>query len=194
MANILKNNKGYGVVRLDKTMDLVGHSYSGQYEEELENGSLVSIGDLIEDDKFSFGANREVYEILEPKAKEGVFLVKAPEVMYDESGGRAGKSLTKFINVANKPMRLIQLQRQDIVSFSKLEGDADEKDLVGKYVTVEDGEFTPVVVDEEPTDNGFYGKIIGVDTIGTTTVIGQAGVKGRPITFVAVRIIKNEIK
>lgn len=157
----------YGVVRTDRMFGtdnrngLVSVRYmgaDGDTATEIENGSVVKLGDLEE-------KNREVYvatDVAADTAIRDVVLVAAPEVPYDERI----KNLDEYINDANKIVRGYRLHSGDIFSVTKEALTGAEKPAVGNVVELAAG--TKLSVAESATGTA-VGKIKQIEIAGRYT-------------------------
>ena len=111
---------------------------SGQSATELENGAVVTLGDLV------VGEN-ELYEIGAVAAiTDDVYLVDGVELQADE---QLTKGLHDFVNPANKPVRLRKASRGDRFSISEASITGTVK--VGEVVVFAKYSGTEVKVDEK---------------------------------------------
>lgn len=151
---------------------------------ELENGFVVKLGDFLT-------GERELREALVPTgAEDKVVLISHPEVMYDESK-LSSNSLQKFYREEGQATRAMDLTAGDIISISKegltlLGADA----VVGNYVIPQAGSAKLAESATVAGTEGFVGKIIGNEPIGTATMVGEAGSVSRVIDFVVIEVQK----
>ena len=114
-------------------------------EAELENGSIVKVGDFLD-------GQREVRKATTPAGTEKineVVIVAAPEVIYDETRYHG---LEEYINVAGKDLRGYRFHNGD--GFSLTAEGFDGTPAKGKYVVV--GNTTKVKISDSAT-----GTVIG---------------------------------
>ena len=124
---------------------------------ELENGSIVEVGDLLD-------GEREVRKATAPTASTKISklaLVANPEVIYDESRYHG---LEEYINEAGQVVRGYRIHDNDGFSLTA-EGFSGTPEK-GKYVTV--GTSTKLVVSATETGT-VVGKITNVWTLGRDT-------------------------
>ncbi|MCY9737434.1 hypothetical protein M5X17_27415 [Paenibacillus alvei] len=168
----------YGIVRLDKVRAVYnGHIESVVHTDILENGMAVKA------DKFKKG-ERELREVVIPKAGDGgIHIVAVPEINKSEYV-KTDAALENFYTPANKPARAYRLETGDVFSITKVDGVPAE----GKFIAA-DG-LTFKVVDTMPAD-GFAGEIVDIETLGTPTMVGQAGVIARINKYVVILVHRN---
>ena len=165
----------YGVVRTDLMhgTDVRGELVSLRYvvvsgsgssatktETAIENGNVVKIGALLDDE-------REIREATAPAANTAIreiALVATPEVMYDEHK----KNLDEYINEAGKNIRGYRLHSGDMFSVTKEALDGKTTPAVGDVVELKAG--TKLNVAASATSGSTQvGKIIAVDVVGRYT-------------------------
>lgn len=132
-----------------------------QYGNEIENGCVLAIGDLIE-------GEREVYEGTAPAATATlgtIALVASPEVIKDKKM----HSLADFINKENAILRGYVLRSGDIFSVTK-EAFATGSNLEGTIVELNGGTKLALVetntgttVGSDTTYNTIVGNVIAVE-------------------------------
>ena len=127
-------------------------------EAELENGSIVKVGDFLD-------GQREVRKATTPAGTEKiseVVIVTAPEVTYDETRYHG---LEEYINEAGKVILGYRLHSGDGFSLTK-EGFSGNP-AKGKYLTV--GTTTKPVIAASAATGVVIGKINDVWTLGNDT-------------------------
>lgn len=172
------------IVRLDRIKSVYnGHIESVVHNAELQNGFVVQIGGLS-------GGNRDLRTAVQPTAGAGALaLIAAPEIVQSEYV-KTDNALENFSIPAGKATRAYFLERGDIFSvtvdgLTLLATDA----VVGNYVVAQAGLKLKEVA--AVTTELFVGKIIQLETLGTTTVVGQAGAIARINKYVVIEVVKN---
>lgn len=179
----------YGVIRLDKIASIrTGHIHSVVYDADiLENGMVGVVGDLLD-------GERELVELKVPTGTaEPIVVIAHPEINYKED--RIGDSaLENFFIPVGQPARAYDLTAGDIISVSKkMVTPLAETIAKGAKVTTKNGSLLMTEVAVPTGDEAFLGTVIAKETIGTATVVGQAGVISRQVEFIVVRVDKNRI-
>lgn len=155
----------YAVVNLDRMSGTEDSSQllsvkfydSLNKEAEIENGSIVKIGALLD-------GEREVRKATEPAGTETlkeVALVANPEVIYDES---THHPLEDYINVAGQVIRAYRFHQND--GFSATAEAFDGTPAKGKYVVLQAD--TKMKISDTATGT-VIGSIDEVWTLGATT-------------------------
>lgn len=186
----------YAVVETSKIAAVYGggHNYSLISEDDVMNGALGYVGDLVEDVE-----GLETHEFLAPTAelinKGKVILVANPEWNYDESS-ITNQARYNYINEAGKIFRGYDLIAHDVFALSAPGfnlGGADAP-AIGKYVIAEAGKTTLKMVEKAGIANqGFYGKIIGSAKRGLGWKTEGGKVYGRPYIVYFVEVLRNDI-
>ena len=183
----------YGIARLDKVRSVyTGHIESVVNNDEvLQNGMVCMVGDLVTDER---ELRTAVKPITAKLSTDPLVLVAAPEVRYEEYL-KSDNALELFATPAGTPARAYHLEKGDIFSVTEDMVDAIEYDApeVGKYVVAQNDSFKLKEV-EDYTDEVFVGKVIQLETIGTTTYVGSvAGGPqiGRTNNLVVIEVLKN---
>lgn len=172
------------IVRLDRVKSVYnGHIESVVHNAELQNGFVTLIGGLS-------GGNRDLRTAVQPTAGAGALaLIAAPEIVQSEYV-KTDNALENFSIPAGKAARAYHLERGDIFSVTY-----DGLSLIGaeavknNYVVAQAGFKLKEVA--AVTTEAFVGKIIDLETLGTTTVIGQAGSIARINKYVVIEVVKN---
>ncbi|AZV43718.1 hypothetical protein BAOM_3109 [Peribacillus asahii] len=173
------------VVRLDKVKSTgVGHIYSVLAPEALQNGFVAALKGLK-------AGEREIYEIEKAGTTKPVVLIANPAINYDNA--RQGANSEQEYSIANgEVVRAYELQKTDIFSVTEEGLTLLGTDLVvGNYVI---GDASTYKLKESTTVAGteaFVGKIVRIDTLGTTAVTGQAGSVGRVLKYAVIEVQKN---
>ena len=181
----------YGIVRLDKVRSVYkGHIHSVKYDADiLENGMIGVLGDLLPNE-------REIRELKVPTGTdEPIVLIYAPEYSYEDRR-ISDRALENFHIEAGVPARAYELEAMDMFSVSKkmvTPLDANAGVTKGNFVVAQAGSLIMAENDGSALtgDEAFLGKIVDVEIIGTSTVVGQAGVISRIMELVVVEVLKN---
>lgn len=173
----------YNVV---ETTKVSGRCYDFIYNADIENGSLVAKGDIVD-------GERNIYTAEIPTATDEVFLVANPAWDYCECRS-TNQNEENYINVANKVFRAYKLKKHDkfgVESYGITGGDAIS---IGDYVTV-DGTTVKLnsVGASEPTlaSTGFVGKVTEIEEYGFAYCTGTAGNVGTTGKKVVIEVVKN---
>lgn len=173
------------IVRLDRVRSVYdGHIDSVVHNATLQNGFVVKVGDLV-------AGSRELRTALVPAAGDGALvLIASPEISYPQYV-LTDNALENFSTPAGTPARAYHIESGDIFSVtndgvSLIGTDA----VVGNFVVADAGLKLKEVA--AVTTEKFVGKIIAVETLGTTTVVGQAGAIARINKFVVIEVVKNQ--
>jgi hypothetical protein len=177
------------IVRLDSVKSVrSGHIYSLRATVDVENGQVGVAGNLLtgEREVRSFDKSTAV-------ATDGAVLISDPEVVADESS-RANNNLKNFTIKAGKDFKAYELAKDDIFSVSD---DAIEAIstavVVGNNVVLDPATYDlKEVLAAGAADHKFVGRIEEVNQIGTTTVVGDAGIiAGGVSNLVVIRVLAN---
>ncbi len=175
----------YNVV---ETTKVSGRCFDFIYDKDIENGSLVAKGDLVDKE-------RNIYQAKIPAAGDEVFLVAQAAWDYDDTP-ITNQNEENFINKANKPFRAYGLLAHNHDKFGVedygITADADIN--VGDYVTV-DGTTVKIkdVGEPKPAETyGFIGKVVEVETYGFAYCTGTAGNVGAVGKRIIIEVVKNE--
>lgn len=173
-----------------ETTKITGDCYSFQYNEDIENGGLVTKGDLLESDL-------EIYKAVLPTtatlATEPVYLITQPAWTYDDNK-TVDKNEENYINPKNKSFRVqkplptnrFRISDNGITPISE-----DTPIAKDQYVTISNGTTKLKATDTIPTDTSFVGKIIEIKHVGFGYSVGQAGNVGYSAKMVLIEVIKN---
>lgn len=163
----------YGVVH---TSNISGRCYSFVHTADIENGYLVSKGELAT-------GEREIYQAgFETTAP--AFLVANPAWNYDDAT-YAKKQEDAYINVANKAFRVYELNKYDRFKVSAVSVDGSDiavGDAVGMSAT---GKIT------KDATSTFKGKVIAIDNYGFGYAVGSAGTIDTTSTFYLIEVEAN---
>jgi hypothetical protein len=175
----------HAIVRLDKVRSAyVGHLYDVVHSADMDNGNVVKIGTNVT-------GQRDLFNVTVPSAGDGsLYLVASPEIIYDQTTTKAG-ALENFYIPAGTAARVYDIARGDIFSvtydgLTLLGTDA----VKGNFVVAQAG--LKLKEATSTTTEKFVGKIIDVEVLGTTTLIGQAGSIARINKYVVIQVVKNE--
>lgn len=173
-----------------ETTKVSGRCFDFISDVDIENGSLVAMGDLVE-------GERNIYKAKVPVAGDEVFLVANPAWDYDDSR-TVNQNEDNFINKAGKPFRVYGLLAINHDKFGVedygITVDEGSEITVGDYVTV-DGTTTKIkdVGTTTPAaTNGFVGKIVEIEDYGFSYTTGTAGNVGTVGKKVIIQVIKNQ--
>lgn len=177
------------VVRLDKVKSVYGgHIFSVKATEEMENGMVAHLGNLLPEE-------REVYGLQKPAtatiAQKGLVLIAHSPINYDESKMSSASEQNYSIE-AGEVVRAYEIHEKDIFSVTKEGLDLlGENPVAGNYVVAQNGSFKLKEVATLAGTEAFVGKIVRKDVLGTKTVTGQAGVVFRALEYVVIEVVKN---
>lgn len=173
------------IVRIDRVRSIYnGHLESIVYNGELQNGWVAQVGGVV-------SGNRDLRQAVQPKAGEGrLVLIAAPEINVSEYV-KTDARLDNFFIPAGKPARAYHLESGDVfsVTYEGLTLIGNEA-KVGNYLVAQDG-FKLKEVETLTGEEGFVGKILDIEQLGTTTLIGQPGTVGHTYKYVGIEVIKN---
>ena len=176
----------YNVV---ETTKVSGRCFDFVYDKDIENGSLIAKGELVD-------GERNIYEAKIPEAGDEVFLVANPAWSYDDSR-TVNQNEDAFINVAGKPFRAYGLVAHNHDKFAVEDYGINASGAIAKgdYVTV-DGSTVKIkdVATSAPTDSttGFIGQVVEIEEYGFAYCTGTAGNVGKTGKRVVIEVIKNE--
>jgi len=139
--------------------------FSFQYTEDIENGTIVGKGELVDGEDSIYLATSDFDE-------DNMYLVANPAWIYDVYT-TADLAEEKYINKANKAFRVYKLKKDDIFKIGNV--DTDTAFEVGQYLTYANGKWT---AGSDATNF----KVTGVEQVGyafpiTTTTVGTVGYK-----------------
>jgi hypothetical protein len=167
----------YGVVH---TTNLSGcDNYSFQSTINVENGALVSKGELI-------SGEREIYSAGTDETKPA-YLVAHPAWSYDDSYAK-NQNEDQYINLAGKAFRVYELKpnkKFKITNYSIT--DTAGSLAVGSIVNVTGGKLTTATV----ATSVFVGKVIAIDTYGFSYAVGSTGSVDTTTKMVTIEVVKN---
>lgn len=187
-------DKNYTVVETSKLAAVQGgeHIYSLITDEDIENGHIGYVGDIVEGE----GLEIRAFEVFDADTinKKRVVLVANPEWSYDGTR-RSDQAMANYINVADVPFRAYGIALSgDIYGVSEggIDMGAATEIAVGQYVTNAAGS-TKVHVVDDVDGLGFAGKIVGKVQrgLGWQTVGGQT--YGRPYVIYLIEVLRNDI-
>lgn len=165
----------YGVVY---TTNLSGcDNYSFQHTADIENGTLVAKGELVE-------GERQVYKV-DMDNKKPSYLVAHPAWNYDDST-YAKKQEHAYINKAGKAFRVYELKPEKkfaITSYSIEEGDTV---VVGDTLGV-----TSAGKLKKNEKSALQVKVETIDNYGFKYAVGSVGEVTTGAKMVTVRVIQN---
>lgn len=164
----------YGVVHTSK---ISGRCFSFVHTADIENGYLVSKGELAT-------GEREIYQV-GFATDAPVFLVANPAWVYDDSTYAKKNDEAQYINVANKAFRVYELNALDRfeVSGAAIDGsDIAVGDAVGMSAT---GKIT------KDATSTFKGKVIAITETGFNYNVGSAGQVDTSNKFYLIEVVAN---
>lgn len=176
----------YNVV---ETTKISGRCFDFVYDKDIENGSLIAKGELVD-------GERNIYEAKIPEVGDEVFLVCSPSWSYDDAR-TVNQNEEAYINVANKPFRAYGLVAHNHDKFAVEDYGINASGAIAKgdYVTV-DGTTVKIndVSTSAPTASttGFIGKVVEIENYGFAYCTGTAGNVGTVGKRVVIEVIKNE--
>lgn len=148
--------KGIFIAENMQSTKLASLLRSGQQETSIENGMVVTLGDLID-------LERDLYATEPVTANtDDIYLVDGVELQADE---QLTKGLDDFENPAGKPFRLRKAVAYDrfSISTSVLDGTPEK----GKFVETPASGNKLVVVDTPTADASFVAEIVDVYVFGS---------------------------
>ena len=166
----------YGVVY---TTNLSGcDNYSFQHTADIENGTLVAKGELVE-------GERQIYQVvLDPK--KPAYLVANPAWNYDDSTYDK-KQEDAYINKKGKAFRVYELKPEKkfaITSYSIEDGDSVAvNDTLG---VTSDGKLK-----KDEAGSALQVKVEAIDNYGFKYAVGSAGDVTTGAKMVTVRVLQN---
>lgn len=165
----------YGVVY---TTNLSGcDNYSFQHTADIENGTLVAKGELVE-------GERQVYQTV-LDAKKPAYLVAHPAWNYDDST-YARKQEDAYINKAGKAFRVYELKPEK--KFAITDYSIDGEVAVGDTL----GVTSAGKLKKDEAGSALQVKVETIDNYGFKYAVGYAGEVNTGAKMVTVRVIKNE--
>lgn len=173
-----------------ETTKVSGRCFDFVADTDIENGSLVAMGDLVE-------GERNIYKAKVPAAGDEVFLVANPAWDYDDSR-TVNQNEDNYINKADTPFKVYGLLAINHDMFGVedygITVDASSEIAVGDYVTV-DG--TTVKIKDVGTTApaataGFVGKVVEIEEYGFAYTTGTAGNVGKTGKKVIIQVVKNQ--
>lgn len=177
----------HSIVRLDKVKATrTGHLYSVEHTEDMDNGSVVVLGDLKT-------GETEIKEVIVPEGTdEPLALIYQAELMYDETK-ISSRALENFYNPANVATRAYQLDTDDIYSVTTdgIDAIVSGEPVVGNFLVAQAGSLKLKEVATVTGTEVFVGKVIDREKIGTGANVGQAGVISRVMDLVVIEVKRN---
>jgi len=158
------NMANYNVV---ETTNMYGSKcFSFQATTDIENGFLITKGDLISGEK-------EIYVAKVPTDTDEVYLVTNPAWSYDDYKA-TDQNEENFINKAGISFRGRQLKKDNKFTVYNTGIASDVTIAKDQYITVDGTTHKPKAVDVAPA-TGFLGKIVLIEEIGFPYCIGSIG-------------------
>lgn len=175
------------IVRLDRVRAV----YSGHIDSVVYNAGILQNGFVGVVGGYVSAADRELRTFVQPTAGAGsLVLIASPEIVKSEYV-TTDNALENFSIPAGTAARAYHLESGDIFSVTTdgltlIGADA----AVGNYVVADAGFKLKEVA--ATTTEKFVGKILAVETLGTPTLVGQAGVIARINKYVVIEVVKNQ--
>lgn len=173
-----------------ETTKLTGDCYSFQFNADIENGGLVTKGDLVSDELEIYNAALPATATLKT---EPVYLITQPAWTYDDNK-TVDKNEENYINPKNRSFRVqkpLPTNRFKISDTGIEKIDDNTALAVGQFVGLAEGTSKPKASAATPTDSAFVGKIIDVTDVGFAYSVGQAGNVGAVTKKVLIEVVKN---
>lgn len=151
--------KGIFIAESMQSTKLISLLRSGQQDTNIENGMVVTLGDLI-------GNQRDLYETRPVSTKtDDIYFVDGVELIADE---QLTKGLDDYENIAGIPFRLRKAVAYDrfSISASVIDGTPEK----GKFVETPASGNKLVVVDTPTEGASFVAKIEDVYNFGTRMI------------------------
>jgi len=179
----------HGVVNTTKVKSTrVGHIYSLAINEDIDNGSIGSVGDLL-------AGEMEVRAFVKPLTadltKRSVVVIATPELIYDQSTKVAG-AFVNFFNAKNIPMVGLSLVADDEleVSVSMIDAIVATVPVVGNYLVAQNASCKLKEVATLVGTEKFVAKIEYIRASGISTFIGGNALS-TIYNLVGYRVIQN---
>lgn len=173
-----------------ETTKVSGRCFDFVADIDIENGSFVAMGDLVD-------GERNIYKAKIPTAGDEVFLVANPAWDYDDSR-TVNQNEDNYINKAGTPFRVYGLLAINHDKFGVedygITVTAGSEIAVDDYVTV-DGTTTKIKdagTTAPAATNGFVGKVVEIEDYGFAYTTGTAGNVGTVGKKVIIQVIKNQ--
>lgn len=177
----------YAVV---ETTKLTGDTFSFQFNADIENGGLVTMGALVAD-------SLEIYNAVLPATAtlgtEPVYLITQPAWTYDDNK-TVDKNEENYINPKDKSFRVqkpLPTNRFKLSDTGVDKIDSSTALAKGQFVGLVNGTSKLKASATAPTDSAFVGEILEVADVGFAYSVGQAGNVGYTSKKVLIQVIKN---
>ncbi|MEK5036307.1 hypothetical protein MKY96_33180 [Paenibacillus sp. FSL R7-0302] len=175
------------IVRLDRVRAV----YNGNIESVVYNAGVLQNGFVGIAGGYATAADRELRTLVQPTAGAGnLVLIYSPEIVKSEYV-KTDNALENFSIPAGTAARAYRIEANDIYSVT-----TDGLTLIGaepvkgNYLVADNG-FKLKEVTAHTTEK-FVARILDIEVLGTTTVVGQAGAISRINKYVVIEVIKNE--
>ena len=178
----------HGVVNTTKVKSTkVGHIYSLVSNEDIDNGSIGTVGDLV-------AGELEVRNFVKPVTADlgakSVVIIATPELMYDQHTKLSG-AFVNFYNQKNVPMVGLELVKDDELEVSTSMIDAIATNVVvGNYLIAQNGSCKYKEVASLAGTEKFVAKIEYVRPSGLSTFVG-GDTSSTIYNLVGYRVIQN---
>lgn len=173
-----------------ETTKLTGDTFSFQFNTDIENGGLVTMGPLVDD-------SLEIYNAVLPAtatlATEPVYLITQPAWTYDDNK-TVDKNEENYINPKDMSFRVQKPLPTNRFKLSETGIDKidDSTPLAkGQFVGLANGTSKLKASATVPTDSAFVGEILEVADVGFAYSVGQAGNIGYTSKKVLIQVLKN---
>lgn len=165
------------IVRLDDVKSVyTGKNFSVRAPKELENGHVITLGDIEAN-------NRDVHTGVVPVAEDKVVLIAEVPIVYDNN--TLGSGQEKFFAIEkDEVVRAYELQENDKFSVTKegIEGDP----VVGEYLVT--GAGTKLVPSATIPAKGFAAKVVREEPVGGKFALN---VTQQPSNYVVLEVVQN---
>jgi len=167
-----------------ESANISGKNYTFVSTEDLENGMLVHMGDLVTGSKDIYNA---VIPATATLASSPVYVIGNPAWSYDD-GSKTNQNENAYVIKAGTPFRVYALNKNDKFAIADYGIDGGEAE-VGKYVGLQNGSGKPTLSATKPTGSAFVGEIVYVRRLGAEYFVGQT-VDTR-VNKVVIKVVSN---
>lgn len=163
----------------------IGHIYNVQVNEELQNGFVGYVGDLVSGEDEIYKLEKFATATIPTKSAVIIYM---DEILYDEST-YVKKQLGQFSIPANTPAKGYELHEGDVVDISYAGVTLIGADVVeGNYLIPANGSFKLAEV-ADPTTAKTVLKVEGTKTIGTLQYVGSNGQIGNQYKMIIAKVV-----
>lgn len=173
-----------------ETTKLTGDTFSFQFNADIENGGLVTMGELVPDSLEIYNAVLPVTATLKT---EPVYLITQPAWTYDDNK-TVDKNEENYINPKNKSFKVqkpLPVNRFKVSDTGINKIDASTELAIGQFVGLANGTSKLKASATVPDDSAFVGEIIDIVNVGFAFSVGQAGNVGYTSKKILIQVIKN---